>query len=57
MSKIFTPDRSFWVSLIRQMYFIAIGNTEIWYGSLHVYLSSLELWWEEIMIGLPKEQI
>lgn len=40
MSKILTPDRSLVVSLTKQIYILAKGNPEIWYGSLHACVSS-----------------
>lgn len=37
--------------------FLAIGNTQIWYGSLHGCSTSWGPQWEEIMAGVLKEQL
>lgn len=40
----------------KQTYFLAIGNTQIWYGSLHECSTSWGPQWEEITTGVLQEQ-
>lgn len=40
----------------KQTCFLAVGNTPIWYGSLHVCFTSWGPQWEEIMTAVLKEK-